>query len=532
MSVVSNGIYSATYDYLPNSDLLQTTTFKNNGTTKLATTRSWEYGSRLGAILNQVGSTIVSSHGYQYDSLNRRTRASLEDGSYWQYDYNDRNELIGARHYWPDMYPVSGQHFGYDYDNIGNRESASSGGDINGWNLRTASYEVNNLNQYTTITTPGYKDITGAALATNTVTVNSGTADRKVEYFHREITVANSSGPVWQTVTVSSGGVSSNGGFACPKNSQTLTYDLDGNLTFDGVWTYEWDGENRLKAMTMTNVSGIPNAQRKRLEFAYDYMNRRIQKVVSTWSGSSFTSPVTNQFVYDGWNLLAELDTSHSALRSYMWGQDLSGSMTEAGGIGGLLLVADHVPVTDTCQFVGYDGNGNVTALVSAADQSVSARYEYSAYGELLRSTGPLAMANPFRWSTKFGDEESGLVYYGHRYFSPERGRWFGRDPVEEDGGINLYAMVLNSPANSYDPLGLTSPGNQVPTGWDGKSLEDVQKEVASLEARVAAGEKKLKGHLKAMKRYEKILSRERNPQGRNQNLEGDPFVNTTRRDS
>jgi len=459
LSVVSNGIYSATYGYLPNSDLLQTTTFKNTGTTNLTTSRSWEFGSRLGAILNQAGSTMVSSHGYQYDSMNRRTRASLEDGSYWQYDYNDRNELTGARRYWPDMYPASGQQFGYGYDNIGNRQSASSGGDVTGGNLRTTTYTANNLNQYTAVTTPGFEDIVGLALATDTVTVNSGATDRKGEYFHGEITVANSSSPVWQAVTVSSGGVSSNGGFVFPKNNQSMTYDLDGNLTFDGTWTYEWDGENRLKTMTMTNVSGTPNAQRKQLEFAYDYMNRRVQKVVSTWSGTAFTSPVTNQFVYDGWNLLAELDVSHSALRTYMWGQDLSGTMGKAGGIGGLLLVADHVPATDTYHFVGYDGNGNVTALVDAANSSISARYEYSAYGELLRSTGPLASLNPFRWSTKFGDDESGLVYYGYRYLSPTQGRWLGRDSIGEVGGINLYGFVLNTPLSSVDPLG-QSGGN------------------------------------------------------------------------
>ena len=114
---------------MPNSDLLPTTTFKHNGATKLTTTRGWEFGSRLSAILNQAGSTMVSSDSYQYDSLNRRMRASLEDGSYWQYDYNDRNELTGARRYWPDMNPVSGQQFCYGYDNIGNRQSATIGGD-------------------------------------------------------------------------------------------------------------------------------------------------------------------------------------------------------------------------------------------------------------------------------------------------------------------------------------------------------------------------------------------------------------------
>ncbi len=39
-----------------------------------------------------------------------------------------------------------------------------------------------------------------------------------------------------------------------PGASQTLTYDADGNLTFDGIWIYDWDAENRLKSMTMTNI--------------------------------------------------------------------------------------------------------------------------------------------------------------------------------------------------------------------------------------------------------------------------------------
>ncbi len=174
---MANGNYAAEYAYLPNSDLLQTTTFKNNGDAKLSITRVWEYGSRLKSIANTASGALVTSHTYAYDGLNRRTRATLEDGSYWQYDYNDRNELTGGRRYWPDMTPVTGQHFGYDYDNIGNRDTASSGGDALGANLRTTSYTVNDLNQYTAIATPGYEDIHGVAIATNTVTVNGGACD-------------------------------------------------------------------------------------------------------------------------------------------------------------------------------------------------------------------------------------------------------------------------------------------------------------------------------------------------------------------
>ena len=148
---------------------------------------------------------MVSSHSYLYDWLDRRIQATLEDSSVWKYSYNDRNELVGANRYWPDWSPVAGQQYGYDYDNIGNRLDARWGGDAKGASLRTTSYGVNNLNQYTNVTNPGYASIIGAALATNGVTVNGGTADRKGEYFHDEITVANGSSPLWQSVSVSSG---------------------------------------------------------------------------------------------------------------------------------------------------------------------------------------------------------------------------------------------------------------------------------------------------------------------------------------
>jgi len=75
------------------------------------------------------------------------------------------------------MYPVSGQFFGCDYDNTGNRKTAISGGDVNGGNLRTTT-SPNGLNQYSAVATLGYEDIIGVAIATNSVMVNGGTADR------------------------------------------------------------------------------------------------------------------------------------------------------------------------------------------------------------------------------------------------------------------------------------------------------------------------------------------------------------------
>ena len=119
----------------------------------------------------------------------------------------------------------------------------------------------------------------------------------------------------------------------------------------------------------MTNIAGVANSNRLRLEFVYDYLGRRTAKTVKTWNGSAFASPVTTLFVYDGWNLVAILTSSFNLQTSFMWGQDLSGTMDQAGGIGGLLLATFYGISTTNC-FMAYEGNGSVTALINAADQT------------------------------------------------------------------------------------------------------------------------------------------------------------------
>ena len=83
-----------------------------------------------------------------------------------------------------------------------------------------------------------------------------------------------------------------------------------------------------------------------------------------------------------------------------------------------------------------------------------TARYAYSPYGALVKSSGPDADENPFLFSSEYLDSETNLVYYNYRYYSPELGRWTKRDPIEEDGGWNLYGFVLNAPPSSSDRLG------------------------------------------------------------------------------
>ena len=84
----------------------------------------------------------------------------------------------------------------------------------------------------------------------------------------------------------------------------------------------------------------------------------------------------------------------------------------------------------------------------------IVAHYEYSPFGSLTKLSGDYAASNPFRFSSEYFDEETALVYYNYRYYNPELGRWISRDPIEEQGGYNLYGMIGNNPLYGWDDLG------------------------------------------------------------------------------
>jgi RHS repeat-associated protein len=449
LATVSDGTNNAAYSYLANSPLVGQITFKSNSVTRMTTTKSYDYLNRLTSISSVGGASSASpiSFNYNYNNANQRVRSTLVDNSYWVYNYDALGQVISGCKYFYDHTPVAGQQFDYTFDTIGNRTQTQSGGDQNGGNQRSANYSANNLNQYTSRDVPAYVDVKGVSIATNTVTVNGQTAYRKWEYFRDELGVNNSSSALWVNIVVAATGQSSiSGNVYVVETPEQFSYDADGNLTNDGRWSYTWDGENRLATMTV-NMNVGPQYQ---LAFAYDSKGRRIQKIVSTNSVALYT----NKFIYDGWNLLAVLSPSSQLLSSYTWGNDLSGSQQGAGGVGGLVEVSYYGASTTNC-FAAYDGNGNVAALVNAADGTIAANYEYGPFGEVIRSTGPMAKLNPFRFSTKYDDDESDLLYYGYRYYKPSTGTWPNRDPIQERGGLNLYGFVGNDSIDRVDILGL-----------------------------------------------------------------------------
>jgi len=176
---------------------------------------------------------------------------------------------------------------------------------------------------------------------------------------------------------------------------------------------------------------------------------------VSALSGTNYVVQNSNTFVYDGWNLVAIRDTNGVLYESFHWGLDLSGSEQGAGGAGGLISMTVHSGPQAGTYFYCHDGNGNVIGLIRASDSAVVARYEYEPFGKLLRASGPMAFVNPFLFSTKFYDWETGLYYYGYRYYNPSTGRWPSRDPLEEYAGFNIYQFAENNPISVIDIFGM-----------------------------------------------------------------------------
>jgi RHS repeat-associated protein len=323
-----------------------------------------------------------------------------------------------------------------------------------------------------------YVDVLGVANPTTNVTVNGNTANRKREYFHWPLNVPNSTPQYPNLTIVSQYGATQTqtGAVYVAASTESFQPDADGNLVSDGRWTYTWDGENRL--VQMIRDTDTPAGARQKLVFEYDHQGRRIRKQFFTYSGG-WQEQTDTLFLYDGWNLVAELNanSSNAKVRTYVWGSDLSGSMRGAGGVGGLLKVTYYGAAT-TNAFVAYDGNGNVVALLDAANGNLGARYEYGPFAEPLRISGTLGKANPVRFSTKYVDDESGLTYYGYRYYAPSPGRWLTRDPIAErafrlvtiapsPGTTNplklpsehitdhCYRFVQDDPLNQHDPSGL-----------------------------------------------------------------------------
>lgn len=463
LETVTNGDNTAGYTYHPNSTLVDTVTFQNSGSTRLTTAKAYDYLNRVETVVNTPSADSVQSFDYTYNSANQRTKVTHADGTYWEYGYDALGQVTSGVKRLANGDAMLGHDYGYQYDDIGNRVGTTTNG-------LSATYTPNSLNQYDQREVPSFVEALGTAAATTEILLNGQTALRQGESWYYQQAVDNSGYPAWLDLLITGAetGAGPQGADATSsevrsaflaQTPEIYTYDADGNLTQDGQWIYTWNGENRLIAIqtrqdVVPPIGPMPLYERKRLEFTYDGQGRRIEKKVYSWSGIDWTLITWIRFLYDGWNMVVEEDGPifNSPKGTYVWGLDLSGTMQAAGGTGGLLFAETR---NLGINLSAFDGVGNITSLINSESGTTSNFYDYDPYGNQVagREKGDDSVVLGF--SSNYKDPETDLVYFGLRYYIPSVGRWSRRDPIDEDGSLNLNSFVYNSPIEFFDILGM-----------------------------------------------------------------------------
>jgi len=371
--------------------------------------------------LTNSSGTELNSHTYLYDQGGRRTNAVRVDGSYVRYKYDDIGQVKVAQGFESNGTVRVHEQSGYTYDAAGNLNYRTN-------NALTQTFNVNNLNELTTATRSGNMTVAGATtMEATSVTVadNGNSPVSALRYGDRSfartnVTLLNGNNTFVAVAQDALSRTDTHSVTASLPSTVNFVYDLNGNLLTDGNRHFSYNDENQLTTAIVTNAT--------KSEFTYDgKMRRRIRKE-SVWQ-----------------NLTR--------------GNDLSGTRQGAGGIGGLLARTDNLQ-TGTRKHACFhaDGNGNVTMLTDSL-QLVAAKYLYDAFGHTLAAVGPLAEANFYRFSSKEFHLTSGLVYYLYRYYEPQLQRWVNRDPILENGGINLHRFCGNAATTGIDLFGLSLAG-------------------------------------------------------------------------
>ncbi|MGH7137879.1 MAG: RHS repeat-associated core domain-containing protein, partial [Pirellulales bacterium] len=204
--------------------------------------------------------------------------------------------------------------------------------------------------------------------------------------------------------------------------SVTPTYDGDGNLTYDGTFTYGYDAEGRLVSVNQssTAVAG----------YAYNAQGRRKSKTVGATTRIYVTDADNREVLeYDG--------TSGQIENWYAYGLGPADVLNQV-----------NVPA-GTRETMIPDVQGSIIGTLDSATGTLT-KTGYMPYGESASAAGT------FRYTgLRIDPETNGLYYARARMYSPTWGRFLQPDPIGYAAGSNFYAYVNNDPLNNTDPLGL-----------------------------------------------------------------------------
>ena len=213
-------------------------------------------------------------------------------------------------------------------------------------------------------------------------------------------------------------------------SSGSYTYDANGNTLTDAQGrSFTWDFENRLTQVVNPGVGTTT--------FRYDPFGRRIQK----------SGPLgTTNYLYDGHKLIEELDNSGNVLARYTQGAGVDRPLAESR--------------SGVTSYYDQGGLDSVSSL-SNSSGALANTYVFDSFGQTTASTGTLT--NPFQYTGREFDSETGVYFYRARYYDAKTGRFISEDPSGFEGGMDFYAYTGNNPATLTDPFGLQGPGTITP---------------------------------------------------------------------
>ncbi len=347
--------------------------------------------------LNRLTSVTSPSGAatYAFDALSRRTSVTLPNGTQTTYTYDPASQVTNILH----------------------KITATSA------TINKADYVYNPVGNRTSLT-----DKRGAQA------FGYDTLDRVTSASHPLLVTPQSFAydPVGNRTTT--GSLYNVGNQLTEDANFTYTYDLNGNLTRKTFKVsgnhidYTYDAENRLiKVEEFAAGATTPGATST---YRYDGFGRRIEKI---------GNGITRRYVYDGEDILLEYDGANVLQARYTHGPGIDEPMAMTRG-------GNHY-------FYHHDGLGTITDLTDTTGAVVKS-YAYDAWGNIIDQTG--AVENPYTYTAREYDPETGMYYYRARYYDPKIGRFITSDPIGLAGGLNTYAYVDNNPLRWTDPYGLS----------------------------------------------------------------------------
>ncbi len=422
VTVMTNALGTFTNTYDTNTLMLTSVAYPNGQSMNLSYFGN-DHDRRLQTIWNKKGDgTTISKFDYTYDSDGQIQTWQQELGGVSTNIYNFTYDPVDQLLHGSLSNAVTGaliKQFFYQYDTAGNRTAEQI-------DMASASASFNNLNQMTSRTNGGAIQFKGSLNEGGTVNVAGKaaimlTSNRFVGYG----VATNGTNPVVLSATdYSSNTTNKTYQIVVTNNTvtKTLSYDLNGNLTNEvsatQTNTYEWDAADRMVARTSAT---------NRSEFTYDGMSRCV-RIVEKTNGVVASD---KRFVWCGMRRCEERDSTGGTVtkRFFGAGEQISGA--------NYYFTVDHL--------------GSIREM-SDTSGVVRARYDYDPYGRRTKPAGDLEA--DFGSTGHYLHQASGLYFAPLRSYDPDSARWLSRDPIQEGGGINLYAYVGNNPVNKVDPDG------------------------------------------------------------------------------